>query len=318
MMSITARATIQYVRILRVAAMAIAWLLISGSVVDAKPTAQATFASPQQALDGLVAALRSGDTKAIENVLGPGSAKLISSGDPVADKDARERFIAAVGEGSKVDKHDNGNVFFEVGKDEWPFPIPVVMADGSWHFDSHAGAEEIINRRIGANELNTINVCLSYVDAQREYATADRNRDGFLEYAQQFLSDPGKRNGLYWPQEVGEEESPMGPLLVAAQAKGYTFQKGKRTPYYGYYYRILKAQGSHAPGGAMDYVVGGHMIGGFALVAFPAEYGSSGVMTFIVNYEGEVYQKDLGPKTSKIAEKMTQFDPDSSWKKAEP
>jgi hypothetical protein len=318
MKSISARTTFQYGRILLVAATAIAWLLICDSAFAAKPTAQATFASPQQALDGLVAALRTGDTKAIENVLGPGSAKLISSGDPVADKDARERFITAVGEGSKVDKHDNGNVFFEVGKDEWPFPIPVVMADGSWHFDSHAGAEEIINRRIGANELNTINVCLSYVDAQREYATADRNHDGFLEYAQQFLSDPGKRNGLYWPQEVGEEESPIGPLLVAAQAKGYVFQKGTRTPYYGYYYRILKAQGPHAPGGAMDYVVGGHMIGGFALVAFPAEYGSSGVMTFIVNYEGEVYQKDLGPKTTEIAEKMTQYDPDSSWKKAEP
>jgi hypothetical protein len=318
MISITARATIQYGRILSVAAMATIWLLVSVSAFAAKPTAQTTFASPQAALDGLVAALRSGDTKAIENVLGPGSTKLISSGDPVADKDGRERFIAAVAEGSKVDKHDNGNVFFEVGKDEWPFPIPVVMADGSWHFDSRAGAEEIINRRIGANELNTINVCLSYVDAQREYATADRNRDGFLEYAQQFLSDPGKRNGLYWPQEVGEEESPMGPLLVAAQAKGYAFQKGTRTPYYGYYYRILKAQGPHAPGGAMDYVIGGHMIGGFALVAFPAEYGSSGVMTFIVNYEDEVYQKDLGPKTTEIAEKMTQYDPDSSWKKAEP
>jgi len=317
MMSISAWTVFRKGRMLSSACLAIAWLSLSPPALAAKPTAQATFASPELAMDGLVAALRSGDTKAIGKVLGPGSEKLLSSGDPVETKNARARFLAAVADGSKTEKRDNGDVFFDVGKDEWPFPIPVVMKDGSWHFDARAGAEEIINRRIGANELNTINVCLAYVDAQREYATKDRDRDGFLEYAQQFLSDPGQQNGLYWPQQVGEEESPMGPLMVQAQAKGYSFHKGERAPYFGYYFRILKAQGPHATDGALDYVVRGHMIGGFALVAYPAEYGSSGVMTFIVNYEGIVYQKDLGPKTAEIAEKMTLYDPDPSWKKAQ-
>jgi hypothetical protein len=235
----------------------------------------------------------------------------------VSDKDARERFLAAAADGAQPVKRDDGKIFFEVGKDAWPFPIPLVMAGSSWHFDAKAGAEEIIDRRIGSNEINAINVCLAYVDAQRDYATEDRNHDGFLEYAQQFLSDRGKRNGLYWPTEVGEEESPMGPLMVSAESKGYAFTKGKRTPYFGYYYRILKAQGPHATGGAFDYVIRGHMVGGFALVAFPTTYGSSGVMTFIVNHVGEVYQKDLGPNTAAIAEKMKLYDPDPTWKKAQ-
>lgn len=317
MMSFTARACFRYGRILASTALALGWLLLSTPVFAAQPTAQVTFASAEQAMDGLVAALRDGNAKAIGKVLGPGSEKLIGSGDPVSDKNLRERFLAAVAEGSKPAKRDDGRVFFAIGKDEWPFPIPVVMTAGSWRFDAKAGAEEILDRRIGENELNTINVCLGYVDAQREYATEDRNHDGFIEYAEQFVSDPGKRNGLYWPAQVGETESPIGPFMAAAQAKGYSYNKGKRTPYYGYYYRILKAQGPHASGGAIDYVVRGHMIGGFALVAFPSRYGSSGVMTFIVNHEGQVYQKDLGPKTAEIAEKMTLFDPDPSWKKAQ-
>jgi len=317
MMSISVWTILHKSRMLSSTCLAIAWLSLSPPALAAKPATQATFASPEQAMDGLAAAMRSGDAKAIEKVLGPGSEKLLSSGDPVEDKNARERFLAAVADGSKTEKRDNGDVFFEVGKNEWPFPIPVVAKDGSWRFDAKAGAEEIINRRIGANELNTINVCLAYVDAQREYATKDRDNDGFLEYAQKFMSDPGKRDGLYWPNLVGEEESPMGPLMAEAQAKGYSFHKGERAPYYGYYYHILKAQGPHATGGAIDYVIRDHMIGGFALVAYPATYGVSGVMTFIVNYEGVVYQKDLGPKTAEIAEKMTRYDPDPSWKKAQ-
>jgi hypothetical protein len=189
------------------------------------------------------------------------------------------------------------------------------MTDGRWRFDANAGAQEILNRRIGANELNTIEVCLAYVDAQREYAKEDRNRDGYLEYAQKFMSDPGKRDGLYWPSPAGEEESPMGPLMVLAQAKGYRFVATAPVPYYGYYYRILKGQGPNAAGGAIDYVIRGHMIGGFALVAYPASYGSSGIMTFIVNYAGDVYQKNLGADTTEIAQKMTLFDPDPTWTK---
>jgi hypothetical protein len=307
-------------RDLAFATIAIAGLLLPGLAAAAEPTGQpkqTAFTSPDDAMKGLVAALRTGNTKAVETILGPGSRQLLTSGDATADNNAREQFLAAYDEGSKTDKDENDNVIFEVGKDEWPFPIPVVMADGRWRFDSKAGAQEIINRRIGANELNTINVCLAYVDAQREYASVDRNHDGYLEYAQKFMSSPEKRDGLYWPAPIGEEDSPMGPLLVTAQAKGYRFTEGKPTPYYGYYYRILTAQGSDAPGGAMDYVIRGHMIGGFALVAYPASYGSSGVMTFIVNYEGDVYQKNLGPKTTEIAEKMKLYDPDSSWTKVD-
>ncbi|HUK11343.1 MAG TPA: DUF2950 domain-containing protein [Stellaceae bacterium] len=304
-------------RAIAFAAIAGLWLLLSNPASAAKPPAQPTFSSPEQAMDALVAAVRARDKAKVANVLGPGSEKLVSSGDPVADRSAGERFLAAVAEGTKPVKRDDGSVIFEIGKNEWPFPIPVVAAGGNWRFDSKAGAEEILDRRIGANELDAIQISLAYVDAQREYASVDWNHDGFLEYAQKFLSDPGMRDGLYWQAEVGEKQSPMGPLMAEAQAHGYYFKKGQRTPYHGYYYRILKAQGPHALGGAMDYVIRGHMIGGFAMVAYPAEYGSSGIMTFIVNHEGVVYQKDLGPKTAEIASKMTAFDPDPSWKKAE-
>ncbi len=304
------------------AAVATAALTLFGFAIVAEPAKpapvkQTNFASPDEAMKGLVAALRTGNKNAVATILGPGSQKLLSSGDATADENARETFLAAYDEANKVDKEDSGKVFFEVGKDEWPFPIPVVMTDGRWRFDSKAGAQEILNRRIGANELNTINVCLAYVDAQREYASVDRDHDGFLEYAQKFLSSPGKRDGLYWPTTVGDEESPMGPAIVAAQAKGYRFEQAKPSPYYGYYYRILKAQGPNAPGGAMDYVIRDHMIGGFALIAYPASYGSSGIMSFIVSYEGDVYQKDLGPKTTEIAQKITAYDPDSSWTKVD-
>lgn len=307
-------------RSLAFATVAAAALLIPG-LVTAEPVApapaQTSFASPEDAMKGLVAALRAGNTKAVETILGPGSGPLLRSGDATADKNSREQFLAAYDEASKADKDANGNVTFEVGKDEWPFPIPVVERDGRWRFDSKSGAQEIINRRIGANELNTINVCLAYVDAQREYASVDRDQDGYLEYAQKFMSSPGKRDGLYWPAPAGEEDSPMGPLMVAAQGKGYRFTEGKPTPYNGYYFRILKAQGPNAPGGAMDYVIRGHMIGGFALIAYPASWGASGVMTFIVNYDDTVYQKNLGPNTTEIAEKMMLYDPDSSWTKVE-
>ena len=228
------------------AAVAVAGLMLPGVAAAAEPAKQTNFASPEEAMKGLVTALRAGNTKAVETILGPGSGKLLSSGDATADKNARDQFLAAYDEASKTDKDENGKVIFEVGQNEWPFPIPVVVAGGRWHFDTKAGAQEIINRRIGANELNTINVCLAYVDAQREYADVDRNHDGFLEYAQLFMSSPGKRDGLYWPTSAGEEDSPMGPLMVAAQAKGYRFSEGKPAPYYGYYYRILKAQGPHA------------------------------------------------------------------------
>jgi len=283
---------------------------------SAATTKQTTFTSPEQAVDSLLTAVRAGNKGDLLRILGPEGKKLISSGDPVADGQARDKFVAKADEGKKVVKEGDARAILVVGKDEWPLPIPIVKQDSGWHFDTKAGAQEIVDRRIGANELNAIEVCRAYVDAQTDYAMKDRNNDGFKEYAQKFVSSPGKHDGLYWPAQAGEEESPMGPLAASARAEGYgsTHVEGKRTPYYGYYYRILKAQGKSAPGGAVDYVVKGHMIGGFALVAFPAEYGVSGIMSFIVSYDGVVYQKDLGPSTAKIAGAMTRFDPDPTWK----
>jgi DUF2950 family protein len=295
------------------AALTTAWLFLAADAAAAAAP-QPTYASPEQAISSLVAAVKSGNKAELEKILGPGSKKLVTSGDPVADKNIREQFLAEANDATKAVKRDDTHVFFKLGKDEWPFPVPVVAKGSAWRFDSKAGEQEILDRRIGNNELSTIDVCLAYVDAQRDYATKDRNNDGFIEYATRFLSSPGKHDGLYWPAQAGEEESPMGPLMVSAQAEGYKATKGKRTPYHGYYYRILKSQGPHAEGGAVDYVVAGHMIGGFALVAFPAQYGSTGIMTFIVNHAGVVYQKDLGPRTATRAGQMTRFDPDPSWK----
>jgi hypothetical protein len=206
----------------------------------------------------------------------------------------------------------------QIGAEEWPFPIPIVKRGEKWSFDTGKGKEELINRRIGRNELNTIQTCLAYVDAQREYVVKDRDGDGLFEYAQKLRSDPGKKNGLYWEAKTSEGQSPLGPLFAAAQEKGYSKAAGgKPVPYHGYYYRILTAQGKSAPDGAYDYLVRGNMIGGFALVAYPAKYGASGIMTFIVNHDGVVYQKDLGKKTEKAAQAMKVFNPDSTWKKVE-
>jgi hypothetical protein len=278
-----------------------------------------SFTSPDDAVKALVEALKTNDTKALSDLFGPGSEDLVSSGDPVADQERRKQFVYFYELKHRLEKVAADKVFLHIGHDDWPFPIPVVKADKGWQFDEDEGREEIIARRIGRNELSAIQACLAYVDAQREYALKDRDSDGLLAYAQKFRSDPGKKNGLYWPETEFKEQSPLGPLLVAAEAAGHELKAvgGEPTPFYGYYYRILKAQGKHAPGGAYDYVVKEKMIGGFALVAYPAEYGVSGVMTFIVNHEGVVYQKDLREETEKIAKEMIVFDPDATWKKAE-
>jgi hypothetical protein len=277
---------------------------------------QETFGSPQQAVDALIAAARSGRTADLLKIFGPDSKKLVVSGDAVADKNARNRFVAAYAMASKIENEGDAKAVLIIGSEEWPFPIPIVKQGHAWHFDTKAGEQEILDRRIGRNELSAIEVCRAYVDAQRDYASKPRTADGLIEYAQRFMSTPGEHDGLYWPVEPGEEESPMGPLVAKARAEGYGVKsaQGKRTPYHGYYYRILKQQGKHAVGGAYDYVVRGHMIGGFALEAFPASYGASGIMTFIVNQDGVVYQKNLGPDTATLARKLTAFDPDATWK----
>jgi hypothetical protein len=289
-------------------------LLFFGSA-QAETVKQRTFASPEEAVKAFIEALKSNDVKALEAILGPGSRDLVSSGDPIADKAVRERFLSRYGEKNRLEVTD-AKANLSLGNDDWPFAIPIVKKDGLWYFDAKAGKEEILARRVGQNELSAIQFCLAYVDAQQEYALKDRDGDGLLEYAQKFGSDKGKRNGLYWKVKEGEEQSPLGPIAAAAHKQGYSKKGEKPQPFYGYYYRILTGQGKNSAGGAYDYMVKGNMIGGFALVAYPAKYASSGVMTFIVNHDGVVYQKDLGRNTEKTAQAMKLFDPDSTWKKA--
>jgi hypothetical protein len=276
--------------------------------------AQRQFATPEEAAATLVDALRNNDQKALLAILGPAGKSLLSSGDPVSDRRGREQFVALYDQKHKLDA-GGGKIVLEVGPDDFPLAIPIVPDGPSWRFDTAAGKEEILNRRIGQNELNTIHVCLAYVDAQREYYARDPDGDALLQYAQRVTSSPGKRNGLYWPTKPGEPESPLGPLAARARGGGYSKRSDAPVPYWGYYYKILTAQGKDAPGGAYSYLVKGQMMGGFALVAYPARYGVSGVMTFIVNQDGVVYQKDLGPNSAAIARAMKEFNPDSTWKK---
>ena len=275
------------------------------------------FASAEEALQAFVAALRADDAKAVLEILGSEGRTLISSGDPAADRQGRQMFLREYDAANRLVAGDKTTVV-RIGDDDWPFPIPLVMEGGRWRFDARQGREEIIARRVGRNELYTIQTCLAYVDAQREYYSEDRKGDGILEYAQKFASSPGKRDGLYWPTKPGEAPSPLGDLVVRAQAEGYRRAKGGGpTPFHGYFYRILTAQGPAARGGAYDYVIRGHMMAGFAMVAFPAQYGVSGVMTFLVNHDGVVYQKDLGPNTRSIAFAMRRFNPDATWTEAD-
>ena len=283
----------------------------------AESMGQRMFASPEEAAKALISALKSKDKKSLEDIFGPESEDLVSSGDPVVDAARRGKFVQYYEDKHHLHWKSEEKVFLYVGKEDWPFPIPIVKRNSLWHFDDREGREEILARRIGKNELSTIQVCLAYVDAQREYARRDWDGDGFLEYARKFRSDPGKKDGLYWETGAGEKESPLGPLFATAQEEGYDLKKPDRkpSPYYGYYYKILTAQGENASGGAYDYMVEGKLLGGFALIAYPAQYGVSGIMTFIVNHKGIVYQKDLGEKTNKAAQAMKRFDPDSTWHK---
>jgi hypothetical protein len=278
-----------------------------------------SFRSPEEAVNALTEAVKGNDTKELLAIFGPSGKELIASGDKVADETGREHFIKAYEEMNKLVNENETKVILHVGNGDWPFPIPIIKKGRNWLFDTMAGKEEILNRRIGHNELNAIQVCLAYLDAQREYILKDRDENKLLEYAQRLISREGEKNGLYWEAKEGEERSPLGPLIAKAAVEGYTGKRpiGKRSPYHGYYYKILKSQGKNAPGGEYDYIVKGKMIGGFALVAYPAEYGNLGVMTFIVNQDGVVYEKDLGKETEKIAAAMKKFDPDKNWKKVE-
>jgi len=291
----------------------VAFLGLSLAVISCKAM-QKEFASPSDAVQAFVTAQKTGDDKELLSIFGPEAKELIVSGDEVADRETRQNFLKAYDEQNRI-VPDEDRFLLVIGKNEWPFPIPLVSKGDWWVFDTASGKEEILNRRIGQNELNTIQVLLAIVDAQREYALKDHDGDALMEYARQFGSDPGKKNGLYWETKEGEEPSPLGELVAKARAEGYG-PKGEQqepNPYHGYYYRILTSQGQNAPHGGYDYIVNEKMIGGFAVVAYPAEYGSSGVMTFIVNHDGIVFQKDLGDDTETLAKAMKHYDPDKTW-----
>ncbi len=290
------------------------WSVAIGAAKPAAPVQQ-HFASPQEAAAAFAAAAQSGEDAAYLRVLGPEARKLLHSGDPVADRAAAQRFVAAYQQASGFEQRDDSHAVLEVGEDKWPLPIPLVKDAKGWRFDTAAGAQEMLARRIGRNELATIQTCLAVVDAQTEYYRRNPEKTPLLHYAAHLASTQGKRDGLYWEAKPGEPPSPLGALLARARAEGYRRgTAGKPTPYHGYLFKLLTAQGPHARGGAYDYRVKGELVGGFALVAYPARYGSSGVMSFLVNHDGVVYQKDLGPDTAKLASAMTLFDPDESWK----
>jgi hypothetical protein len=279
---------------------------------------QRAFTSPEKAADALVGAIKSENNDELLAIFGQGSEDLVSSGDDVADRSGRALFVEALEEKSVIVAEDDSAIL-HVGKDDWPLPIPIVKKRNQWQFDTEAGKEEIINRRIGRNELDIIEVARAYIDAQREYASKDRDGDGVAEYAQKIRSDEGKRDGLFWETTEGEEPSPFGPLAAEAAKEGYKRQADveQPQPYHGYFFRILTRQGENAIGGKYDYIVRGNMIFGAGLVAYPADYGSSGIMTFIVNQFGSVHEKDLGRQTEKIADRMIEYDPDPTWKIAE-
>jgi hypothetical protein len=294
------------------AASAVVAAIVTLAVLSSASQAQQTFSSPEDAAAALAAAVKTGTRPAILKVLGSDAEDIVESGDDVADAEARQRFVTGYDARHSIKAEGDKKAILILGPEDFTFPIPLINNKRGWEFDTAAGRTEILYRRIGRNELDAIQTSLAYVDAQNEYADKDRG-EGAGVYAQRIISSSGKKDGLYWPASDGDA-SPLGELIAQASAEGYKAGEG-RTPYHGYYYRILTRQGPHAEGGALDYMVKGKMIGGFALVAYPAEYGNSGVMTFLVNHAGTVYQKDLGDNTTMLARRMMSFDPDQTWKK---
>ena len=286
--------------------------IASLSLLASPAQAQQSFKSPDEAASALAAAVKSGMKQDVLKVLGADGEDVIDSGDDVADADARAKFLSAYDAKHSL-RVDGRRASLVIGADDFPFPIPLIHNKTGWEFDTEEGRQEILYRRIGRNELDAIQTCLAFVDAEDEYAEKDRG-DGLGVYAQKVVSSPGKKDGLYWPSD--SNDSPLGELAAEASAEGYK-ASGEPRPYHGYYYRILTQQGANAPGGAMSYIVKGKMIGGFALIAYPAEYDNSGVMTFMVNHVGTVFEKDLGQDTEARVKSMTSFDPDRTWKKVE-
>jgi len=294
----------------------------SAATAQQQAEKQALFATPEEAMKTLVDAAKAKNRAAFGEIFGAGALQQLLSGDPVQDDREMDQFAAAVEKSAKLERVNETKFTVTIGERNWPFPIPIVNEENQWRFDTRAGVEEILNRRIGENELSAILTARAYVLAQWQYFTeAGADKDGVAVYAQKFISSPGKRDGLYWETAESERPSPLGSLVAAARAEGYGRKDDssapKRAPYHGYYFKILTRQGAYAPGGKYNYIINGNMIAGHALAAYPDKWGSSGVMTFIVNQQGRVYQKNLGPKTAQIAAAMTEFNPDPSWKLVE-
>ena len=294
----------------------IALLSLLMFVVGCAGTKQTTYLTADDAVNALVAGVNAHDMGQLEKIFGPGGDEILDSGDDVADRQAGQKFVDAYNQKHQLTTNDDGSLTLVVGNEDWPLPMPLVKTSGGkWMFDTAAGKDEIVNRRIGRNELDVIQVCKAICDAEQEYA-----QNGTSEYAWNLISDSGKKNGLYWPTAPGEPLSPLGELVAKAAAEGYSIDPTHREqphPYHGYIYGLLTSQGSHAPGGEIDFVINGKLVGGFAVIAWPADYGNSGIMTFICNYNGDVYQKDLGDDTSELAGAIKTYDPDPTWKKAD-
>jgi len=292
-----------------------AFVFWMGAFASADESGQRDFATAEKAAEALVAAVRGDDPHELLGVLGPSGEPLIRSGDPVADERSRLRFLNAYDVAHRIENESGNQATLVVGAEQWSLPIPIVKSGERWHFDTEASVQKILDRRVGRNELNVIQVCRAYVAAQREYASRDRLNGGPGQYAQRFDSRAGTHDGLYWESAAGEPASPFGPLMASARAHGYEDpdQLDRPLPYHGYFYRILTRQGAHASGGAKDYIADGRMTGGFALLAYPAKWGDSGIMTFVINQDGIVFEKNLGPQTERLAREITQYDPDLSW-----
>jgi Protein of unknown function (DUF2950) len=297
-----------------ISAMLLASLLFTSFASADETASQQTFPSPDAAVKALIAAAKADDMKTLSAILGPDASQILSSGDPVADNNARDNFVHRYEQMHRLAYDDEGRVILYVGAENWPTPIPLVKKNNVWSFDTDAGKDELLSRRVGRNELFTIDVLEDLSDAQDEYASEARDGGSPGEYAQKILSDPGKHNGLYWKSDEGQPESPIGPLVASATAEGYKKgEAGTPIPFHGYYYKVLTSQGKNAPGGAKNYLVDGKMTKGYAFLAYPAEYRASGVMTFMIDQNGVIVQKDLGSETGKVASEITEYNPDKTW-----
>lgn len=294
---------------------AVLWFTVAHAATPNAPQFQRSFASPQDAVTAFIAALRDNSEADLRAILGPDADRVIDSGDRYGDRELHQQFVALYDQKHAIDQKERGRAELDVGPNDWPLPIPLVEHDGRWSFDTTAGAQTIVDRRIGRNELSAIRTLLASVDAQHDYFDRTKRETGTGTYATRLVSTPGHHDGLYWPVVEGQPESPLGPLIHAAKDAGYPGELvgGKPIPYEGYYFRILRGQGANGDGGVKNYIQSGRMTGGFAVVAWPAQFNSSGIMTFIVGPDGDVYQKDLGPDTARIASAIAIFDPDLTW-----